>query len=42
MALERTLVHRHASDGVARNLIGDVYHRFEKCGLGSSRRACCS
>ena len=41
MALERTLS-IVKPDGVARNLIGDVYHRFEKAGLGSSRPACCS
>jgi nucleoside-diphosphate kinase len=32
MALERTLS-IVKPDGVARNLIGDVYHRFEKAGL---------
>jgi nucleoside-diphosphate kinase len=32
MALERTLS-IVKPDGVARNLIGDVYHRFEKSGL---------
>jgi nucleoside-diphosphate kinase len=32
MALERTLS-IIKPDGVARNLIGDVYHRFEKAGL---------
>jgi len=32
MALERTLS-IVKPDGVARNLVGDVYHRFEKSGL---------
>ena len=32
MALERTLS-IVKPDGVARNLIGDVYHRFERAGL---------
>ncbi|HEV7432721.1 MAG TPA: nucleoside-diphosphate kinase, partial [Steroidobacteraceae bacterium] len=32
MALERTLS-IVKPDGVARNLIGDVYHRFEQAGL---------
>jgi nucleoside-diphosphate kinase len=32
MALERTLS-IVKPDGVARNLIGDVYHRFEKAGM---------
>ena len=41
MALERTLS-IVKPDGVARNLIGEVYRRFEKAGLASSPRACCS
>ena len=32
MALERTLS-IVKPDGVGRNLVGDVYHRFEKAGL---------
>ena len=40
MALERTLS-IVKPDGVGRNLIGEVYRRFEKAGLRSLPPACC-
>lgn len=41
MAVERT-ISIIKPDAVAKNVIGDIYNRFEKGGCGSSLRACCT